>query len=404
MLTEADIDTFLVAGVDVVSLAASATRAGYKVYVVDYFGDQDLKSVSHRSLSIVKQRSGNTCGHLSTSFNPGILLQLTRKLVKKEAIDATLLSSGLDDYPNLLCELNDTLPILGNQPDTINRVRNKIEFFQELKRLGIAHPETAIATNPKEGKELSKDIGYPILIKPSRGFGGVGIRKVKKPQGLEQAFRTASLFDEKVLIQEYVSGLPASTSMISTADQAITLTLNEQLLGTGELGQGEPFGYRGNIVPLVTTRRVKDECKSISERIISHFALVGSNGIDLVISKEGKPYVVEVNPRFQGTIECIERTLSLNIVKAHVEACVQGTLPTIKQDLSTSCVRLILLAPEDSVVPDLSIFREVRDIPMPNVIIEQGEPLCSVVVEGKTRISALRKARMISRLIYEKLQ
>lgn len=404
MLIEADIDSFLVAGIDVVSLATSVARAGYKVYAVDYFGDQDLKSVCHGSLSIVKQRPGVTCGHLATSFNPGALLKLTRELVRKNAIDATLLSSGLDDYPDLLFELNDTIPILGNHPNIINRIRDKTEFFHRLGRLRIPHPETAIVRNLKEGKRISKDIGYPVLVKPSRGFGGVGIRKVKDPQELEQAFRTASRFDEKVLIQEYISGIPASISTISSVDRAITLTLNEQLLGINEFGQREQFGYGGNIVPLVTTKAVMDECRSISERIISHFSLVGSNGIDLVISKENRIYVVEVNPRFQGTMECIERTLNMNIVKAHVEACVQGTLPTTIEDPSTFCVRMVLLARENLVVPDLSSLEEVRDIPVPNVIIEKGEPLCSVTVEGETRSSALKKAWITANLVYGKLQ
>ncbi len=403
MLTRSNFHSLLVIGIDVVSLATSAKRAGYKVYAADYFGDQDLKRLCDRSLSIVQQRPGVTCGRLSTSFNPGSLLPLARELLEKNAIDGTLVSSGLDDSPDVLFELNDTVPIIGNQPDIINKVRDKTKFFQELKRLGIPYPETAIARDLEEAKVRSKDIGYPVLVKPSRGFGGADIRKVKKPQRLGQAFQAASLLDEKVLIQEYVSGIPASVSMVSSSDRAITLTLNEQLLGMGEVGHREPFGYGGNIIPLVTNREIMYKIKRISEKIMSHFTLVGSNGIDLVMSKDGVAYVVEVNPRFQGTIECVERILNMNLVKAHVEACVQGKLATIKENLTNFCVRLILFAPQDSIVPDLSIFREVRDIPMPRVIIEKGEPVCSVVIGGKTRSSALKKARSIANLIHQRL-
>jgi len=123
-----------------------------------------------------------------------------------------------------------------------------------------------------------------------------------------------------------------------------------------------------------------------------------------VISKEGVPYVVEVNPRFQGTLECVERTLNMNIVKAHVEACVQGKLPTIEKSPSAFCVRLILFAPQRSVVPDLSVFEEVRDIPLPGVIIEEGEPVCSIVVDGANRNSSLREAKTIAELIRKSLQ
>jgi predicted ATP-grasp superfamily ATP-dependent carboligase len=403
-LIENDIHNILVIGMDVVSLATSATKAGYKVYGVDYFGDQDLKRVCHESLSIVKQTPGVTCGQLSTNFSPEALLQLTMRLLKKNAIDATLLSTGLDDSPDVLFELNDVIPILGNHPHVIERIRDKMKFFQELKRLEIPHPETAMAENFEEARKKAKGIGYPVLVKPSKGFGGVGIRKAQGPKELKQAFQVASLVDEKVLIQEYISGTSASVSLISSNNETITLTLNEQLLGVKEVGQEEPFGYCGNVVPLVTTRSAMNRCKNTAERIASHFGLIGSNGMDFVISKEGIPYVVEANPRFQATLECVERVLGINMVEAHMKACLQGILPIIVKKTAVFCTRLILFAPQRSIIPDLSVFEEVRDIPIPEVIIEKGEPVCSIVREGADRNSSLRKARIIAESICKSLQ
>jgi len=403
-LTEAQIRNLLVIGVDVVPLASSARRAGYQVCAVDYFGDQDLKRLCHENQSIVKQRMGETCGKLDKDFSSEALLELAKDLTRKVEIDAVLLSSGLDDSSEVLFELDDLIPILGNRPKVVKEVRDKTKFFKELERLGISHPLTAMAENLKEARREAKNIGYPVLIKPSRSFGGAGIRKAENLQELEQAFQEASHTGEHVLIQEYVSGIAASASLISSANGAVTLTLNEQLLGMSEMDQREPFGYCGNVVPLQVNKAVADRCKGVVERIASHFNLVGSNGIDFVISEEGVPYVVEVNPRFQGTLECVERTLNVNIVKAHVEACVQGKLPIIGKKTSAFCVRLILFAPQRSVVPDLSVFEEVRDVPLPGVIIEEGEPLCSIVVDGADRNSPLKEARRIAESIRKLLQ
>jgi predicted ATP-grasp superfamily ATP-dependent carboligase len=144
-----------------------------------------------------------------------------------------------------------------------------MKFFQELKRLGIPHPETAMAESFEEVKKKAKDVGYPVLVKPSKGFGGVGIRKAQSPKELKQAFHHVALIDEKVLIQEYISGISASVSLISSNNETIALTLNEQLLGVEELGQEEPFGYCGNVVPLMTNGSVMNRCKSTAERIHS---------------------------------------------------------------------------------------------------------------------------------------
>ncbi len=398
-LVEGNISNILVIGLDVVSLAVSARRAGYQVFAVDYFGDQDLKKVCHETRSVLSQRIGETCGQVCTSFRPETLLHLTKSLLKENQIDAVLLSSGLDDYPDVLSGLNDLVPILGNPPNVISRVRDKMKFFRELRRLRIPHPQTAIVYDFEEAKEKSKEIGYPVVVKPSSGFGGVGIRKVRSHRELKKTFQEVSSLNGKVLIQEYISGIPASASLISSSNKVAVLTLNEQLLGVREVGQLEPFGYCGNLIPLSMVDTVKDSCKDLVKRVVLHFGLVGSNGVDLVISEEGLPYVIEVNPRFQGTLECVERTLRTNVVRLHAEACVQGILPSIVKNTSFFCVRLILFAPHPSITPDLSTFKEVRDIPLPGVIIEKGEPVCSIFVKGSSKQSLLKRAIEIAQTI-----
>ena len=387
-----DLRNLLVIGVDSVSLAASAKRAGYEVFAVDHFGDQDLKRVCRESLSAIKQRLGRGCGYLSRDFSPEFLLQLAKVLLKRYEIDAALLSSGLDDSSDILFELNELVPILGNHPSIIGKTRDQTQFFRELDRIGVSHPETAVVEDLEEARNKSKDIRYPIVVKPSRGFGGAGVRKVEAFQQLKRAFGDASFLDKKVLIQKYISGIHASASLISSIKGVITLTVNEQLIGMQELGQREPFGYCGNMVPLSVPRSVVDKCKSVVGGVAQHFGLVGSNGVDLVISRQGVPNVIEVNPRFQGTLESVERVLRMNIVEAHVEACVQGGLPIISKRTPVFCARLILFAPQRLIAPELNAFEGVRDIPLPGVIVEEGEPLCSLIVEGPNRGHIIQKA------------
>lgn len=398
-----DIRNILVIGIDVVALASSARKAGYKVYAVDYFGDRDLRQLCCETRSAIEQRAGENCGRFGANFSPEALVQLTKDLLKSNAIDAVLLSSGMEDTPEVLFALNDLVPILGNPPNAIQKVRNKPKFFLELERLGIPHPQTAIAENFKEARKKSKDIGFPVVVKPSKGFGGAGVREARDVQELKQAFLDASLFDNEVLIQERIFGTPASASVISSADDAVVLALNEQLLGMHEVCQREPFGYCGNIVPLSVTAPIASKCKSVVQKIVLHFGLVGSNGVDLVVSNEGVPYVVEVNPRFQGTLECVERILGANIVQSHIEACVHGKLPTIGKKNSIFCLRLILFVPQHGIISDLSTFEEARNIPLPGVVLQENEPLCSIVIEGKSRDSLLRKAIGVTELIYESI-
>ncbi|MDH5266558.1 MAG: ATP-grasp domain-containing protein [Candidatus Bathyarchaeota archaeon] len=397
-----DVRSLLAIGIDLVSLASSAKRAGYQVYAADYFGDLDLQHICIKYKSIVRQKPAKSCGRFELDFKPEAFLPLTKSLLQENEIDAVLLSSGLDDYFDIFCELNDLVPILGNSSQTVKNVREKPKFFEELKHLGIPHPETAIVTDVKEAIKIAAEIEYPVVLKPSRGFGGIGIRIAKSPQELRRAFQEVLVFDDNILIQKHVIGAHISISFLASHNVVKILTINEQLIGVPYTFQSEPFGYCGNIVPFHSANLISGKCEHITRKIALHFGLIGSNGIDLVISKENVPYVIEINPRFQGTLECVERVLGINLVKAHVNACLHGSLPTVRRKNFTFSTRLILFAPKQVIVPDLTIFKEVRDIPFPKTVIEKGEPLCSIVTES-SRNDSLQKAKKIAKVIYRTL-
>jgi len=399
-LPKTKIQNLLVVGVDTVSIANSAKEAGYRIYAADYFGDMDLRRVCSGCEAIVEQKRGKPCGRMESKFKPRAFLKMTQSLLQKHKMDAILLSSGLDDSFAVLHRLNDLVEILGHSVEVVEALRKKPEFFMRLKYLGIAHPETAMAKSVDEAKAAAIEMGYPVVVKPVRGFGGLGIRTAQSPKEIEKAFSEAFLICKDLLVQKAINGIHASVSFLVADKDVKVLTLNKQLLGLDFLFQREPFGYCGNTVPLDCSGLIAEKCRYIVEKIALHFGLKGSNGIDFVISEEGTPYVVEVNPRFQGTLECVEKVLGINLVESHVNACLHGFLPAVEQKTSTFCTRLILYAPERIMTPDLTVFREVRDVPLPGIIVEKGEPLCSIITEGETQKLSFQNARRIAESIF----
>lgn len=401
-LKQTRLQNLLVIGIDAAALAVSARRAEYTVDTVDFFGDQDTRRVSRESLSVITQKPGKSCGLVRLDCSPDKLLSLAKKLHASHKIDGALLASGLDDSPQVLEELNDLIPIVGNPIETIRKVRDKPRFFHELNRLAIPHPETTLVRSLEEGKQAAKDINYPVITKPTASSGGTDIRKANNREELTKAYKQTAISSQEVLIQEFVAGDHASLSLLASRNGDVrVLTLNEQLLGMQELHPGEPFEYCGNIVPAPVDDNTVRACSILGEKIATYFKLAGSNGVDIVVS-EGVPNVIEVNPRFQGTIECVERVLRTSLVDAHIDACLGKSLPPPgpTQNFNRCCVRFILHAQERSVIPDLSDVHEVRDAPIPRAIVEKGEPLCSLVVERKTRASALEKAKALTRRVY----
>jgi len=101
-LPEPSIQNLLVVGIDTVSIANSAKKAGYKIYAADHFGDIDLRRVCSGFKAVIKQKPGKSCGKMKSKFKPEAFLKIAKSLSEKYKIDAILLSSGLDDDLNIL--------------------------------------------------------------------------------------------------------------------------------------------------------------------------------------------------------------------------------------------------------------------------------------------------------------
>ena len=393
----------VIGAVDVSTLTASAKRAGYSVFAVDFHGDQDLEKNAKKNLSVLSNVNLENLRGLH-NFSSKELIRLAKILVKDQDIDVSLLSSGLDDSFDDLSEINELVPILGNSPEAFLNVRKKNSFFSILKDLEIPCPKTAIIKDFKDAKDTCKNIGFPLLIKPLDGYGGSGIKKISTLFELDNWLNVNEVFISKYLFQECLTGTSVSVSVMAVPGESLALTVNEQLLGVSDVGQREPFGYCGNIVPFSAPRDVLDKCKRTAEEVVTHFGLKGSNGVDLVIS-EGVPHVIEVNPRFQGTLACTEKALGINLVETHVNACTENILPD-RADLNQSSskyMRLILFAKERSVVPDMILRKECRDIPYPKTRVEIGEPVCSIMLEGSDRNDLLVRGKQKATNIYESL-
>ncbi|MEM2319942.1 MAG: hypothetical protein QXQ63_04280, partial [Candidatus Bathyarchaeia archaeon] len=100
------VQNLLVVGIDTVFVASSAKRAGYSVYAADYFGDVDLRRTCDDFEAVVKQEEGKSCGRIMQNFKPEAFLEMAERLKNRHDIDGILLSSGLEDYFDVLCGLN----------------------------------------------------------------------------------------------------------------------------------------------------------------------------------------------------------------------------------------------------------------------------------------------------------
>jgi len=399
---DAEIRKLLVIGIDATSVSLSASRGGFEVFGVDCFGDLDLKKYCKVSSSLREHGLLSGSKDLFTEEKMQSLVKIAARIALDHRIDGILLASGLEDYPEALAELQDLSQILGNTPEAIGRARDWRRLFSQMRRKGVLHPETEIAEDLEEAKKAAKDVGYPVLLKPSKGCGGTRISLARNAEELEVNCLRCAKESREILVQEYLQGIDASASVIATGEKAKVVCLTEQVIGEPRLGQENPFGWCGNTVPLDVSGDIARECISRIGMVVEDLGLIGSNGVDFILSDEGLPYVTEVNPRFQETIECIDRHLGTNLVKIHLDSCLKNKLPQ-NYEGRQFWTRLLLFASKAVHVKKRLSGATIRNVPPLDSVILKGDPICSVVVSGRSKITSLanayRKIQDVKRLL-----
>nr|MDO8079870.1 ATP-grasp domain-containing protein [Candidatus Freyarchaeota archaeon] len=387
--------TVLVLGFNARPIAASAKRLGLNVLVVDYWGDADIYKYADKVLVVSELLKETKIEKKHTN----LFLELAQELKEKNQIDFILIGSGFDDQPQMWESLNKMAPVIGNNPKTLRKSRDKMKVYSEAKRLAIPCPNSIIAKDSEDAKEAAKLMGLPVIVRPTKGGGGHGIHLAKNLKDAEKIFQLLSN-QRKIMIQEYVKGIDASCSLLSSGKSALAVSVNEQLIGIPELGAKE-FIYCGNVVPLTAKKQICDKIKVCSETLCKLLNLEGSNGIDFVIHKD-EPYLMEINPRFQGTLECVEMVTGLNMVEAHIKAC-QGILPKKITPNKGYAVKNILYAKHDFVMPEITI-PEVCDITKPRTIVKKGTAICTIQILESSKSNALVKSKRISEQIYQQFR
>ena len=370
----------LVIGFSTRNIVCSGKRAGYKMYSLDTFCDHDLVQCSAGAKRLED----------SNAFDSRVYeIEKLRELIESFNVDfdAIIPGSGFE-----MCEL-ERLPyrFLGNDIEIIRNVSDKYMFSMMMKKMNIAHPSTVLLS------DIAK-LKMPAIIKPMYSGGGVFNIRIDTESDMKKILFESlgniyPFTEDKLIAQEYVAGIPVSVSVIATKEKAVAIAINEQLTGIPSLTEN-PFAYCGNITPFDTS--YDWEIKRVAEELVLGLGIIGSVGVDLIISEYG-PVIIEVNARVQGSLDTVEMFTGINILDAHVKAF-NGDID-ISTKMHINCKkeysgRAIIYAQKDVFVTDAIqkkiMEKNVRDIPPVGYIIGRGEPVVSLIGTGDERDELLR--------------
>lgn len=353
-------------------LAELAVKAGYPVLAVDYFGDHDLQQLCQN----VSLRH-----NFKVDYSAAALVDAAQTLPGA----AVVYGASLENHPDEVARLATNRQLLGNSPETLERVRNPFLLTELLQAGGFAAPETRPANSPPATPAAER-----WLWKSLHGGGGIGVEPWN-----------GSMPSQAGILQAWLPGMVGSMVFVANGEQAVLLGLTEQLSERAPF-YAPGFKYCGNLLPprlpADQLARLLTELQSLADYLTQTFGLRGINGVDFVWHK-GQAWTIEVNPRISASTELMDRLYGINSFAMHVQAF-SGQLPAF--DLPAALAdhkaagKAIIYAPYDLTVGDTGNWsaRGIKDVPHSGEQIEQGQPVCTLLTEGDSAADCLQKLRL----------
>ncbi len=247
----------------------------------------------------------------------------------------------LSENANFAKIVNDHgFKFIGPNHEHIEKMSNKVEAKNFARHIGLPTIPGSRKSikNYNEAKVVSKEIGYPILVKASNGGGGRGIKKVFEERELKDNFLLAkkeaiqSFGNESVYIEKFIEN-PRHIEVQIIGDRAGNLI---------HIGERECSIQRRN-------QKIIEECPSpaiseaervkVCELTLNAFKSVGYNSLGTVeyLYDNGKFYFIEMNTRLQVEHTVTEEVFNIDIVKEQINVASGQDLSISQNDIKKTC-------------------------------------------------------------------
>ncbi len=201
------------------------------------------------------------------------------------------------------------IKIVGTSFDSMDIAEDRGRFSDTLKALGIPYPKYGTAYDTDEAIEVAKEVGYPVLIRPSYVIGGQRMRIVLNDDELEKGILSLikHLPGNKILIDHFLDRCQeAEIDAIFDGDDFHIMGVMEHIEPAGiHSGDSNAVLPQFNLSPLIV-----HTMEEYAEKIARELNIRGLINIQFAI-KDGNVYVIEANPRASRTTPFIAKAYQI---------------------------------------------------------------------------------------------
>ena len=196
------------------------------------------------------------------------------------------------------------IPILGSSADTIDMAEDRERFDELLERSGIKRPKGHTIMTTEEALNAARDLGYPVLMRPSYVLGGQNMIIAYCDEDIEEymAIILSHKQDNPVLIDKYLSGMEIEVDAICDGENILIPGIMEHVERTGI--------HSGDSIAVYPASDIDDDMSAkivaTTETLCRELNALGLINLQYILM-DGEIYVIEVNPRASRTVPYISK-------------------------------------------------------------------------------------------------
>ncbi|GIW39778.1 MAG: carbamoyl-phosphate synthase (glutamine-hydrolyzing) [Candidatus Binatia bacterium] len=314
----------------------------------DYSGTQACKALKEEGLRIVLLNSNPATimtdpSTADRTYVEPITLEVVERILEVERPDALLPTVGGQTALNLAMDLVDRgilerygVRLIGAQRAAIQKAEDRDLFQAAMRRIGLAVPRGEVVRSEEEAFALAREIGYPLILRPSRTLGGTGGSVARNDQELREQIRWGLLSSpvHQVLVEESLLGWKEFELevMRDGKDNVVIVCSIENF---------DPMGvHTGDSITVAPAQTLTDKeyqiLRDAALAIIREIGVdTGGSNIQFAVHPgTGRVVVIEMNPRVSRSSALASKATGFPIAKIAAKLAIGYTLDEIPNDIT----------------------------------------------------------------------
>ncbi|MGB1657507.1 MAG: carbamoyl-phosphate synthase large subunit, partial [Longimicrobiales bacterium] len=204
-------------------------------------------------------------------------------------------------------------PVLGTSVDAIDRAEDRDRFDEVCRAIGARTPDNGIATSEEEALAVAREIGFPVLVRPSYVLGGRAMRIIYDEPSLQKYFEEAvkASPDHPVLIDSFLEdAFEADVDCLSDGTDVVIGGIMQHIEDAG-VHSGDSACV---LPPYLLSGDALDEIRDLTRKFALELGVVGLMNVQYAI-RDGIVYVLEVNPRASRTIPFVSKATGVPLAR-----------------------------------------------------------------------------------------